>query len=118
MRYYQHSEFEIIIIIFTTTQITRRRSINNSGLAIHIPSLLGGLRAQITKHYAGESVWKNWVWHTEGDLFMNGAIFEKSGGANQRKVNKDEWVKPKPGTYVTRLARNSGALDCRPGKPC
>jgi len=49
---------------------------------------------------------------------MNGAIFEKSGGANQRKVNKDEWVKPKPGTYVTRLARNSGALDCRPGKPC
>jgi len=54
----------------------------------------------------------------ELDLFMNGAIFEKSGGANQRKVNKDEWVKPKPGTYVTRLARNSGALDCRPGKPC
>lgn len=45
-------------------------------------------------------------------------LSQKSGGANQRKVNKDEWVKPKPGTYVTRLARNSGALDCRPGKPC
>ena len=63
-------------------------------------------------------MWKNWVWHTENDLFMNGAIFQPSGGAVLRKVKKDEWVKPKPGSYVTRLVRFSGTLECRPGKPC
>ena len=63
-------------------------------------------------------MWKNWVWHTENDLFMNGAVFQPSGGAVPRKVKKDEWVKPKPGSYVTRLVRFSGTLECRPGKPC
>jgi pectate lyase len=73
---------------------------------------------QITKHYAEEGEWKNWVWHTEDDLFMNGAIFEPSGGAVPRKINGNEWVKPKPGTYVTRLTRFSGTLSCCTGKPC
>ncbi|XP_066318133.1 pectate lyase-like [Miscanthus floridulus] len=72
----------------------------------------------ITKHYAEEGEWKNWVWHTEDDLFMNGAIFEPSGGAVPRKINGNEWVKPKPGTYVTRLTRFSGTLSCCSGKPC
>ncbi|WVZ77350.1 hypothetical protein U9M48_025228 [Paspalum notatum var. saurae] len=72
----------------------------------------------ITRHYAEEAVWKNWVWHTEDDLFMNGAIFEPSGGPIPRKINKKEWVKPKSGTYVTRLTRFAGTLACRPGSPC
>ncbi|AQK59791.1 male gametophyte-specific2 [Zea mays] len=71
----------------------------------------------ITKHYAEEGVWKNWVWHTEDDLFMNGAIFNPSGGA-PKQVDTNEWVKPKPGTYVTRLTRFSGTLSCCTGKPC
>ncbi|KAK8461427.1 hypothetical protein SEVIR_1G037100v4 [Setaria viridis] len=72
----------------------------------------------ITKHYADEGVWKNWVWHTEDDLFMNGAVFQPSGGAVPRKINKKEWVKPKPGSYVTRLTRFSGTLSCIPGRKC
>jgi len=85
----------------------------------HTPSTSPSTDAlQITKHYAEEGEWKNWVWHTEDDLFMNGAIFEPSGGAVPRKINGNEWVKPKPGTYVTRLTRFSGTLSCCPGKPC
>ncbi|KAL6604444.1 hypothetical protein ACP70R_042871 [Stipagrostis hirtigluma subsp. patula] len=72
----------------------------------------------ITKHYAEPGEWKNWVWHSEDDELMNGAIFEISGGAIPRNINKDEWIKPKPGSYVKRLTRNAGTLHCRPGKPC
>ncbi|CAL5059477.1 unnamed protein product [Urochloa decumbens] len=72
----------------------------------------------ITKHYAEEGEWKNWVWHTEDDLFMNGAVFQPSGGAIPRKIKKSDLVKPKPGSYVTRLTRNSGSLSCHPGRPC
>ncbi|CAN6230841.1 unnamed protein product [Urochloa humidicola] len=72
----------------------------------------------ITKHYAEEWEWKNWVWHTEDDLFMNGAVFQPSGGAIPRKIKKSNLVKPKPGSYVTRLTRFSGSLSCHPGRPC
>ncbi|KAK3156346.1 hypothetical protein QOZ80_2AG0106080 [Eleusine coracana subsp. coracana] len=72
----------------------------------------------ITKHYAEEGVWKNWVWHSENDLLMNDAIFQVSGGAVQKKIKKGDWIKPKPGSYVKRLTRNAGALSCRLGKPC
>lgn len=73
----------------------------------------------ITKRdYAAESEWKNWVWHSEGDLFMNGAVFKPSGGAIPRKLRKGDMIKPKPGSYVRRLTRFAGTLPCRPGKPC
>ncbi|XP_062223722.1 pectate lyase-like [Phragmites australis] len=72
----------------------------------------------ITKHYAEEQVWKNWVWHSEDDLLMNGAIFMPSGGAVPRKIKDDDWIRPKPGSYVKRLTRFAGALSCSPGKPC
>uniref|UniRef100_A0A0D9VDP4 Pectate lyase n=1 Tax=Leersia perrieri TaxID=77586 RepID=A0A0D9VDP4_9ORYZ len=72
----------------------------------------------ITKYYAPESEWKNWAWHSEGDLFMNGAIFQASQGAIARKLKKSDMVKPKPGSYVRRLTRFAGALNCRPGQPC
>ncbi|RLM54872.1 hypothetical protein C2845_PM10G15320 [Panicum miliaceum] len=74
---------------------------------------------QVTKqHDAPESVWKNWVWHSEDDLFMEGAYFTVTGGQINRQFNKKDLIKPKPGSYVTRLTRFSGSLDCRPGKPC
>ncbi|GJM98101.1 hypothetical protein PR202_ga15077 [Eleusine coracana subsp. coracana] len=74
---------------------------------------------QVTKqHDAPESEWKNWVWHSEDDLFMEGAYFTVTGGDVQRKFNKKDLIKPKPGSYVTRLTRFAGSIPCRPGKPC
>uniref|UniRef100_A0ACD5YQ52 Uncharacterized protein n=1 Tax=Avena sativa TaxID=4498 RepID=A0ACD5YQ52_AVESA len=74
---------------------------------------------QVTKRdYAEESVWKNWVWHSEGDLFMNNAYFTPSGGNVQRSLNKKDLIKPKPGEHVTRLTRLAGALTCKIGSPC
>ncbi|KAL6602905.1 hypothetical protein ACP70R_043266 [Stipagrostis hirtigluma subsp. patula] len=67
---------------------------------------------------AEESEWKHWVWHSEGDLFMEGAIFNATGGPPNLKFNKKNLIKPKSGSYVTRLTRFAGALPCRPGKPC
>uniref|UniRef100_A0A453SC38 Pectate lyase n=3 Tax=Triticinae TaxID=1648030 RepID=A0A453SC38_AEGTS len=73
----------------------------------------------ITKRlYAEEAEWKNWVWHSEGDLMLNDAVFADSGGPNQRKFEKDDLIPPKPGSYVTRLTRFAGCLPCKPGKPC
>ncbi|XP_047076657.1 pectate lyase-like [Lolium rigidum] len=74
---------------------------------------------QITKRdYAEESVWKNWVWHTEADLMMNNAFFTPSGGNIQQQLNKKDLIKPKPGEYVTRLTRFAGTLACKPGIAC
>ncbi|XP_043703668.1 pectate lyase-like [Telopea speciosissima] len=75
---------------------------------------------EVTKRdYATEDVWKNWVWRSEGDLMMNGAFFVQSGSPLKKKSfsNKDS-ISPKPGTFVTRLTRFAGALNCKIGKPC
>jgi pectate lyase len=74
---------------------------------------------QVTKqHDAPESEWKNWAWHSENDLFMEGAYFTVTAGQINRQLNKKDLIKPKPGSYVTRLTRYAGSLACRPGEPC
>ncbi|KAI4983808.1 hypothetical protein ZWY2020_025674 [Hordeum vulgare] len=74
---------------------------------------------QVTKRdYAPEAVWKNWVWRSEGDLMMNNAFFQTSGGQISQKLNGKDLIKPKPGEYVTRLTRFSGTLACKPGCAC
>ncbi|KAI6677161.1 hypothetical protein NL676_037957 [Syzygium grande] len=73
---------------------------------------------EVTKRdYAPESVWKSWTWRSEDDLMLNGAFFVESGSPI-RNVNKNNVIKAKPGTFVTRLTRFAGALDCVKGKPC
>ncbi|KAL6839399.1 hypothetical protein ACP4OV_030669 [Aristida adscensionis] len=74
---------------------------------------------EVTKHLdAPESEWKNWVWHSEDDLFMEGAYFTVTGGDITREFNKKDLVKPKPASYVTRLTRFAGSIPCRAGKAC
>ncbi|KAK4773865.1 hypothetical protein SAY87_028884 [Trapa incisa] len=75
---------------------------------------------QVTKReYSPESVWKNWLWRSEGDLMMNGAYFVPSGSPKASfPFSKADMISAKPGTYVTRLTRFSGALNCKIGKPC
>ncbi|PKI33596.1 hypothetical protein CRG98_046007 [Punica granatum] len=68
--------------------------------------------------YAPESVWKSWNWRSEGDLLLNGAFFVQSGSPFTTRMNKKDVIKAKPGTFVTRLTRFAGSLDCVPNKPC
>ncbi|KAH7532610.1 hypothetical protein FEM48_Zijuj04G0039800 [Ziziphus jujuba var. spinosa] len=75
---------------------------------------------QITKRdYATEAEWKKWTWRSEGDLMMNGAYFVQSGSPKgNRPTSRYDMIKAKPGTFVKRLTRFAGTLECRPGKPC
>ncbi|KAJ6321785.1 hypothetical protein OIU77_011793 [Salix suchowensis] len=76
---------------------------------------------EVTKRdYALESEWKNWNWRSEDDLMMNGAFFVQSGSpsTSSRQLSRFDMIKSKPGTFVTRLTRFSGSLDCFKGKPC
>ena len=45
---------------------------------------------QVTKReYTGQSKWKHWNWRSEGDLFLNGAFFTRSGaGAGAGSVGE------------------------------
>ncbi|KAG6501270.1 pectate lyase-like [Zingiber officinale] len=75
---------------------------------------------EVTKReYSPENVWKNWNWTSDGDLFQNGAVFIPSGVTPDKDgfLLKD-LIKAKPGAFVTRLTRYSGALDCIRGRPC
>ncbi|WOK97020.1 pectate lyase-like [Canna indica] len=79
---------------------------------------------EVTKRdYATEAEWKKWTWRSEGDLMQNGAFFRESGSSDKAKAQKsgfttNDLIKAKPGSFVTRLTRYSGALDCFPNKPC
>ncbi|XVF60468.1 hypothetical protein PTKIN_Ptkin08bG0049400 [Pterospermum kingtungense] len=72
------------------------------------------------RNYAPESEWRKWIWRSEGDLFMNGAYFRASGPPvpPRWKYNKLDMIKAKPATFVRRLTRFAGALDCKKGLPC
>ncbi|OVA13300.1 Pectate lyase/Amb allergen [Macleaya cordata] len=75
---------------------------------------------EVTKRdYAPESVWKQWTWRSQGDLMMNGAFFVESGDETPTlPYTKKDMISAKPGTFVTRLTRFAGALNCKVGKPC
>ncbi|CAD5186679.1 unnamed protein product [Musa acuminata subsp. malaccensis] len=74
---------------------------------------------EVTKReYSPEEVWKSWQWRSEGDLLKNGAFFVPSGAGKLGNVSYKDLIKAKPGTFVTRLTRFSGALKCVPNRPC
>ncbi|KAF3444755.1 hypothetical protein FNV43_RR14448 [Rhamnella rubrinervis] len=75
---------------------------------------------EVTKRdYASEAEWKKWTWRSEGDLMMNGAFFVQSGNSRGRRPRgKSNMIKAKPGSFVRRLTRFSGTLECVPKKPC
>ncbi|KAF7819677.1 pectate lyase-like [Senna tora] len=71
------------------------------------------------RDYAAPAVWSTWKWTSEMDLFMNGARFVGSGGPPMPPpILRNDLIKPKEGTFVTRLTRFTGALACFVGKPC
>ncbi|MCL7041032.1 hypothetical protein MKW94_014911 [Papaver nudicaule] len=63
--------------------------------------------------------WKTWTWRSQNDLLMNGAIFVESGDITPSvPYSKQDFITSKPGTFVRRLTRFAGALDCKVGTPC
>ncbi|XP_022751910.1 pectate lyase-like [Durio zibethinus] len=72
------------------------------------------------RNYAPESEWSKWVWRSEGDLFMNGAFFRTSGPPAPPRLNfnKLQMIKAKPASFVRRLTRFAGALNCKKGFKC
>ncbi|RWV93749.1 hypothetical protein BHE74_00044152 [Ensete ventricosum] len=83
------------------------------------PTLFAKEVKLVTKReYSPEEVWKNWHWRSEGDLLKNGAFFVPSGAGKFGNVSYKDLIKAKPGTFVTRLTRFSGALKCVPNRPC
>jgi len=74
---------------------------------------------QVTKReYTGESKWKHWNWRSEGDLFLNGAFFTRSGagaGANYARASS---LSAKSSSLVGTMTSYSGALNCRAGRRC
>ncbi|KAF8010848.1 hypothetical protein BT93_J1482 [Corymbia citriodora subsp. variegata] len=74
---------------------------------------------EVTKRdYATPDVWHSWTWRSQGDLMMNGAFFVQSGRPLAKKFGKRDMIKAKPGTFVTRLTRFSGTLNCKPKRKC
>ncbi|KAG6412890.1 hypothetical protein SASPL_125584 [Salvia splendens] len=59
---------------------------------------------EVTKReYTTESVWKNWVWKSEGDVLQNGAFFIQSGDPHHKFVHGPEYIPPKPGQFASTL---------------
>ncbi|KAK4346575.1 hypothetical protein RND71_032914 [Anisodus tanguticus] len=78
-------------------------------------------KKEITKRdYAPESVWKQWTWRSQGDLFMNGAFFVESGDPDwtRKHIELFDGISSASGDQVTWITRFSGALNCKPGQAC
>ncbi|CAN4081702.1 unnamed protein product [Withania somnifera] len=78
-------------------------------------------KKQITKReYSPESVWNQWTWRSEGDLYMNGAYFVQSGDPDWSKKHQNlyDGIAPAPSHQVTWITRFAGALNCKVGQAC
>ncbi|GJN00949.1 hypothetical protein PR202_ga18176 [Eleusine coracana subsp. coracana] len=74
---------------------------------------------EVTKReYTPYNEYKNWVWKSQDDVFLNGAYFNESGGQNERIFEKLDFISAKSGKHVSELTQFSGALNCRVGKKC
>ncbi|KAF7093429.1 hypothetical protein CFC21_095843 [Triticum aestivum] len=78
-----------------------------------------GNAKEVTKReYAPYTEYKDWVWKSQGDVMVNGAFFNESGGQNERRYGNMDFIPAKHGRYVGQLTRFAGVLDCGIGKPC
>ncbi|KAJ4774207.1 Pectate lyase [Rhynchospora pubera] len=74
---------------------------------------------EVTKRVdSAESVWKNWNWRSEGDLFQNGAFFTPSGTGASSSYAKASSLGAKPASMISQITSGAGALSCRSGSLC
>ncbi|XP_039011882.1 pectate lyase-like [Hibiscus syriacus] len=70
------------------------------------------------RNYAPESEWSKWIWRSEGDLLLNGARFRTSGPLKSPhyEFTKMEMIDAKPATFVGKLTKFTGAIECKKGE--
>jgi pectate lyase len=74
---------------------------------------------EVTKReYTPYDEYKEWVWKSQGDVMMNGAFFNESGGQNERSYDQLDFIPAKHGKYVGQLTKFAGTLNCHVGMPC
>ncbi|CAA7058867.1 unnamed protein product [Microthlaspi erraticum] len=74
---------------------------------------------EVTKRdYAGQWQWKHWNWRSEGDLFLNGAFFTRSGSGLGASYARASSLAAKSSSLVGTITYNAGALLCRGGRRC
>lgn len=84
-------------------------------------SMIMNVQKQITKReYSPESVWMQWTWRSEGDLYMNGAYFIQAGDPDWSKKHQNlyDGISAAPADQVTWITRFAGALSCKVGEAC
>lgn len=76
---------------------------------------------EVTKReYSPESIWNQWTWRSEGDIFLRGAFFVQSGDPQWTSKHPElyDGIEAVPATNVDAITRFAGALRCRVGQPC
>jgi pectate lyase len=74
---------------------------------------------EVTKRdYAGQWQWRHWNWRSEGDLFLNGAFFTRSGSGLGASYARASSLAAKSSSLVGVITYNAGALNCRGGRRC
>ncbi|XP_073159085.1 probable pectate lyase P59 [Henckelia pumila] len=76
---------------------------------------------EVTKReYSPESVWKQWTWRSEGDMFLRGAFFVESGDPKWTSKHPEVYdkISAAPATNVAEMTRFAGWINCKPGIPC
>lgn len=92
-------------------------TINSQGNRYLAPS--NRFAKEVTKRdYAGEWQWKHWNWRSEGDLFLNGAFFTRSGSGLGASYARASSLAAKSSSLVGVITSNAGALNCRVGRRC
>ncbi|CAF2035922.1 BnaA09g03190D [Brassica napus] len=92
-------------------------TINSQGNRYLAPS--NRFAKEVTKRdYAGEWQWKHWNWRSEGDLFLNGAFFTRSGSGLGASYARASSLAAKSSSLVGVITSNAGALNCRFGRRC
>ncbi|CAM8891349.1 unnamed protein product [Rhodiola kirilowii] len=92
-------------------------TINSQGNRFLAPN--NGDRKEVTKHEdAPEYEWRRWNWRSQGDLFLNGAYFRRSGAGASPSYARASSLGARPSTLVGSMTLRAGALSCRRGSHC
>ncbi|KAL7086097.1 hypothetical protein ACP275_14G318600 [Erythranthe tilingii] len=76
---------------------------------------------EVTKReYSPESVWSQWIWRSEGDIFLRGAFFVQSGDATYTSKHPEKYdlIQAASATQVEIMTKFAGALGCKIGQVC
>ncbi|XP_021751763.1 probable pectate lyase 5 [Chenopodium quinoa] len=74
---------------------------------------------EVTKREnAAEKEWKKWNWTSEGDLFLNGARFVKSGSGASSPYAKAMSLSAQPASLVASMTKEAGVLKCQKYRSC